>query len=791
MSKKDVTPPPRRITQDLFVLDDNGEIIPAVKPPEVAKAAEAGASQNPAPDANGGSEGGNPPGGATPPSSADDFGDLGGTNGNGADDAVPPPAEFNPAASGPLARVMDGNFLQFASYTICNRAIPTVEDGLKPVQRRILHSLFEKDDGRFIKAANIIGHTMQYHPHGDASIGDALVNLTTKRYLIEGQGNFGNIYTGDGAAAPRYIECRLTSLARDEIFNKKTTAFIASYDGRNQEPVYLPSKLPLLLMLGAEGIAVGLSTRVLPYNFIELLEAEIAIIQKKPFAILPDFQTGGLLDVSEYNDGIGRITTRARLVARGANTVVITEIPYGQTTETLISSIEDAARRKKIPIKSIQDATADKVEIIITLVPGTAVDKAIKAIYAFTKCEEKVTAHMVVIEKNRPCEQTVSEVLRANAEQLVSLLDRELHIRHGELEDARQEKTLVQIFIEERIYKRIEKCTSYDQIRAEIRKGFDPFKERLFRDITDDDIEMLLQVRIRRISLYDMNKNREELEGIMTEMAEVEKNISSIKSYAVKYLKDLIKKYQYVEIEVEETDSEESQKKASEGKGGASAKKAKSAKKKTRKVTVERFPRMTEITTFKAIEMREITATTLSILYDRESGYLGGNVKNGEELFKCSPLDKIIIVWPDGRYKLVPAPEDKFYVDKDMVYAAVHDRDKLFTAVYTENEYPFSCLKRFSFGGVIMNRDYNLMQEPGTIRIFTEGVPKAIWLKYKPAKGQRIMQKVFSPEQEVEVKGVKAKGKQITSKPIQYIAAADTPPRFWDETASTDKGPLI
>ncbi|NLE41477.1 MAG: DNA topoisomerase IV subunit A [Lentisphaerae bacterium] len=790
MSRKPVTPPPRRVTQELFLFDEDGK--PAVAPPAPPSAPETAAGESAADDAPPTAPAATPPGKppAPPQKPHDAFDENGNGNANG-DDEPPAPAEFVPAAGGPLAKVMDGNFLQFASYTICNRAIPTVEDGLKPVQRRILHSLHEKDDGRFIKVANIIGHAMQYHPHGDASIGEALVNLANKRYLIEGQGNFGNIYTGDGAAAPRYIECRLTQLARDEIFNKKTTQFIASYDGRNQEPLLLPSKLPLLLMLGAEGIAVGLSTLILPHNFMELLEAEIAIIQNKPFQVLPDFQTGGLLDLSEYSDGNGRITTRARLETRGAHVVVIREIPFGQTTETLIASIEEAARRKKIPVKSIQDATADKVEIIITLIPGSDVEKAIAGLYAFTKCECKVTTHMVVIENNRPCERTVSEILRANVRQLLELLERELHIRHGELEDARHEKTLVQIFIEEHIYKRIEKCTAYDQIQAEIRKGFAPFKERLYREITDDDIEMLLQVRIRRISLYDRNRNREELEAIMAEMAEVEKNLAALKPYAVRYLKELIRKYKTVEVEIEEEPPAPAATANSRKGADGETKKAKPPKRKLVKKTVERFPRMTEITTFNAIEIRAITATNLTMTYDRETGFMGGAVKSGEELFKCSPLDKLILVWPDGRYKLVPAPGDKLFVDKDLLYAALFDRDRLYTAVYTEKEYPFTCLKRFAFGGTIMNRDYALMQEPGTIRLFTEGVPKAVWIKYKPAKGQRIMQKVFNPEEEVAVKGVKAKGKQITSKPIQYIAADENPPRFWDADAPTDKGRLI
>ncbi|MGI5869366.1 MAG: DNA gyrase subunit A [Kiritimatiellia bacterium] len=792
--RKSVTPPPRRMTQELFLFDEDGKptaaAMPAAAKPSTGDAPEDATTPPTQTE-------GTPP--APPRKPRDAFDDANGDGGAAKrneddDDTGDEPTastEFAPAAGGPLARVMDDNFLQFASYTICNRAIPTVEDGLKPVQRRILHSLHEKDDGRFIKVANIIGHTMQYHPHGDASIGEALVNLANKRYLVEGQGNFGNIYTGDGAAAPRYIECRLTPLARDEIFNKKTTGFIPSYDGRNQEPLLLPSKLPLLLMLGAEGIAVGLTTLILPHNFIELLEAEIAIIQNKPFQVLPDFQTGGLLDVSEYDDGNGRITTRARIEKRGGAVVAITEIPFGQTTESVIASIEDAARRKKVPVKSIQDATADKVDIVITLTAGADVDKAIAGLYAFTKCECKVTTHMVVIEDNRPCERTVSEILRANVRQLLDLLERELRIRLGELEDARHEKTLVQIFIEEHIYKRIEKCTSYEQIQSEIRKGFEPFRERLYREITDEDVEMLLQVRIRRISLYDRNRNREELEAIMAEMAEVRKNLASLKPYAVRYLKELIRKYRTMEVEVEEDPAEPEAPAKPRKRKAADAAKARPARRKRVKKTVERFPRMTEITTFRAIDVRKITATQLSIQYDRETGFLGGAVKTGEALFNCSPLDKLILVWPDGRYRLVPAPEDKLFVDKDLLYAALYDRDRLYTAIYTESEYPFTCLKRFTFGGAIMNRDYALLPEPGTLRLFVEGVPKLVWIKYKPAKGQRILQKVFSPEEEVAVKGVRAKGKQITSKPIQHLSASDTPPRFWDPDANTDKSRLI
>lgn len=354
----------------------------------------------------------------------------------GNDDGPPTPHDHLPVHErhGPLTDLIDFNFLQYASYVICERAIPNVADGLKPVQRRILHALKEKDDGRFIKVANVVGHTMQYHPHGDASIGDALVTLANKRYLIEGQGNFGNIFTGDNAAASRYIECRLTDLARDELFNKDLTDFVSSYDGRNQEPVTLPSKLPLLLMLGAEGIAVGLSTRILSHNFIELLEAEVQIIEEKKrkpvqIDVLPDFQTGGMMDVSEYDKGFGKIKVRACIEKQGPNKLLVTELPCMQTTESVIRSIEEAVKKKKVSVRSISDFTAEHVGIEITLAQGADQDKAIKALYAFTKCETVVSSQLTVIFNKRPAEMNTEQVLRENVRQLLDILHRELTLK--------------------------------------------------------------------------------------------------------------------------------------------------------------------------------------------------------------------------------------------------------------------------------------------------------------------------------------------------------------------------
>ena len=647
---------------------------------------------------------------------------------------------------GPLHELMDSNFLQFASYTICNRAIPTVEDGLKPVQRRIMHALWEKDDGRFIKVANIVGHTMQYHPHGDASIGDALVNLTNKRYLIEGQGNYGNIYTGDPAAATRYIECRLTELARSELFNPKLTDFIPSYDGRNKEPALLPSKLPLLLMLGAEGIAVGLSTSIFPHNFIELLEAQIEIIRNRPFKVLPDFQTGGLMDASEYDDGAGRVKLRAVIERRQQNKLVISALPWGQTTESLISNIEDAIKKKKVPVKQIHDFTAEKVEIELTLNAGTTQDQAVKSLYAFTACEYALTSRPVVLYRNRPREMSVSEILKSCTEQLLELLRRELELRAKELDDLFHAKTLEQIFIEKRIYKLIEEQTTYEDVRQAVMDGFKPYRKKLRREITLDDVERLLQIKIRRISRYDINRNREDIHNVLTEEEEVAKNLKSLRAYATRYIKALIKKY------------------------------------------AKLYPRLTKVaqSPFAQIEVRALTATELTLKLDRQNGYIGTDIRNGEDLFRCSSLDKILVVWKDGRYKMMPPP-DKFFVDNNHIYCAVFDRDKLFTAVYTEPDYGFTYIKRFAFGGAIQNKDYRLAPEKSEVLLLEEETPEAVFVKYKPAKSQRIHQQMFMPT-EVLVKGVSARGIQMTSKDIAKIATKK--PGWWNDTDESVKGVL-
>ncbi|MDB4459266.1 hypothetical protein N9059_01705, partial [bacterium] len=449
--------------------------------------------------------------------------------------------ESDPDDSNPLRKRVDKSFLEYASYVIRDRAIPHLIDGLKPVQRRIMWSVRRNDDGKFIKVANIVGYTMQFHPHGDASIGDALVVLTNKRYLIEGQGNFGNIFTGDRAAASRYIECRLTELARTQLFNDELTEFIPSYDGRNKEPVVLPSKLPLLLMLGAEGIAVGLSCKILPHNFIELLEAQIDILRKKPIYLVPDFPVNCQMDSSQYDDGRGNIRLRARIEIKSENTLLITAISPTSTTDSLINSIEDASRKGKIKVKSISDYTAEKIEIEIKLPPGVKAEKTIPALYAFTDCETSISSRIIVIRENRPVEMSVTQILRFNTMMLKNFLEKELKLAEAKLNEELHFKTLVQIFVENRIYKRIEDCKTNEKVVSEIYIGFEPFKKKLIRNITDADIEKLLAVHIRRISLFDINKHQDEMEKLLRDLAEVRKNLGQLTRYTVRHLKELIK----------------------------------------------------------------------------------------------------------------------------------------------------------------------------------------------------------------------------------------------------------
>jgi topoisomerase-4 subunit A len=670
-------------------------------------------------------------------------------NGNGNGDARHVLAEDVPAA---LARRFVPNqietklharvnrsFLDYASYVIRDRAIPNLSDGLKPVQRRILWALHKMDDGRFMKVANVVGETMKYHPHGDASIGDALVVLTNKRYLIEGQGNFGNIFTGDPAAASRYIECRLTPLAREQIFNDEITETVPSYDGRRDEPVTLPCKLPLLLMLGTEGIAVGMASRILPHNFPELLEAQIAILKKQPFKCLPDFQTGGLMDAREYKDGLGQIKVRAKIKVKDDNTVLIKELPPTTTTESLTASIEDASRKGKIKVKSINDFTSEEVEIEIRAPNGVSADQLVDALYAFTDCEVSISSRIVVIRNNRPVEMTVSDVLRQNTDQLVAILKKELELREHKLQEELHFRTLERIFIEERIYKKIEQCKTNEAVFAAVYEGFKPFTKELVRELTDPDVERLLQVRIRRISLFDINQHREEMEKVRADLAETRKNLKNLTKYVIGHLEALLEKYGPL------------------------------------------YPRLTKSSRYDEVDAKEVAFKGFKVAYDRESGYIGYKVSGEEFRIDCTKFDKLLTVFRDGHYQVVELPE-KLFVGPDLLFCSVPERDRVFTLAYTNREATF--LKRFTFGGTIMNKIYHCIPPKSKVLFFEPDTPKEIYIKYKPAPYQKINQQTCDPN-EVEIKSPKTIGRQISIKDVSSINSRH--PRGWDAEAPTTK----
>ncbi|MGP8198924.1 MAG: DNA topoisomerase IV subunit A [Limisphaerales bacterium] len=639
----------------------------------------------------------------------------------------------------PLHRRVDRSFLDYASYVIRDRAIPNLSDGLKPVQRRILWALHDLDDGRFIKVANVVGHAMKFHPHGDASIGDALVGLANKSYLIEGQGNFGNIFTGDVAAAPRYIECRLTELARTEVFNDEISDFVPTYDGRGKEPVTLPCKLPLLLMLGTEGIAVGMASRILPHNFPELLEAQIAILKKQPFKLLPDFQTGGLMDAREYRDGAGQVTVRAKIKIKDDSTVLIKEIPPTTTTESLTASIEDASRKGKIKVKSINDFTSEEVEIEVRAPSGVSAEQMADALYAFTDCEVTIASRIVVIKDNRPVEMTVSDVLRENTAQLVATLKRELELKEKQLQQELHYKTLVRIFIEERIYKKIEQSRTNEAVTQAVLEGFKPFRRQLRRDLSAEDIEMLLAVRIRRISLFDMNKHREEMDKVKADLAETAKHLGNVTKYAIHHLEALLAKYGPL------------------------------------------YPRLTKSSRYDDVDAREVAFKAFKVAYDRESGYIGYKVSGEEFKSECTKFDKLLLVFRDGHYRVTDLQE-KIFVGPDLVYSAVPERERVMTLAYTNRDATY--LKRFTFGGTILNKEYFCIPPKSKILFFEPDTPRELFIRYKAAPYQKINQQTCQPE-DVEVKSPKTRGRQISIKEVAAINSK--PPRGWDPEAATTK----
>ncbi len=635
-----------------------------------------------------------------------------------------------------LGGMFKGWFLDYASYVILERAVPHINDGLKPVQRRILHAMRRMDDGRYNKVANIIGFTMQFHPHGDASIGDALVQLGQKNLLIDTQGNWGNVATGDGAAAPRYIEARLTKFAQEVVFNPKTTLWKMSYDGRNKEPITLPVKFPLLLAQGVEGIAVGLASKILPHNFNELIDASIAHLEGKGFEIFPDFPAGGMIDVSRYNDGIrgGAVKVRAKIVKQDNRTLNITDIPYGKNTSSLIESIIKANEKGKIKIKKIDDNTAENVEILIHLPAGVSTDKTIDALYAFSDCEVSISPNCCLIENNTPKFIGVSEVLRKNTEHTVHLLTRELEIRRGELEEAWHFASLERIFIENKIYQKIEDCETMEAIIQTIDHGLDPFKKTLRREVTRDDIIKLTEIRIKRISRFDSNKADEYIASLEEEMEQIAYNLEHIIPYSINYFKHIKKTY---------------------GKN---------------------FPRQTEIRNFENIEASKVVVKNEKLFINRQEGFMGTTLRKDEFVCDCSDIDDIILFYKDGRY-LITKVSDKAFIGKGIIHLAVFkkaDKRTIYNVVYRDGKAGSVYVKRFAVTGITRDKVYDLTKgTKGSDVLYFSANPngEAEVLKIILRPKARIRNLIFDYDMaELAIKGRGAMGNILTKYEVQKVS---------------------
>ncbi len=636
-----------------------------------------------------------------------------------------------------LSRMYQDWFLDYASYVILERAVPHITDGLKPVQRRILHAMKRMDDGRYNKVANIIGSTMQFHPHGDASIGDALVQLGQKDLLVDCQGNWGNVLTGDGAAAPRYIEARLSKFALEVLFNPKTTEWKPSYDGRNKEPVTLPAKFPLLLAQGAEGIAVGLSSKILPHNFNDLCDASVAYLEEKDFKIYPDFQTGGYIDVERYNDGErgGSVKVRASIKKLDNKTLVITSLPFGKTTASVVESILKANDKGKIKIKKVDDITAANVEIQIQLAPGVSSDKTIDALYAFTECEISISPNCCVIENDKPHFLTVSDVLRASTNRTKDLLRLELEIEKNEKLESLLFASLEKIFIEERIYKdrEFENAKNMDVAVAHIDKRLEPFKPTFIREITSEDILKLMEIKMARILKFNSDKADELIARYKSDIEEVDLNLNNLIDFTISWYLMLKEKY---------------------GKN---------------------YPRKTEIRSFENIEATKVVEANEKLYINREEGFIGTGMKKDEFVCNCSDIDDIIVFFKDGKYKVVKVSE-KMFVGKGILYANVfkkNDKRTIYNVVYRDGRTAPHYIKRFSVTGVTRDKEYDLTRGKAGSRIVYfsanhNGEAETIKVILKPKPRQRILQfeKDFS---EIDIKGRGAMGNILTKAEVHRI----------------------
>lgn len=630
-----------------------------------------------------------------------------------------------------VKNLFDQNFIQYASYVIRDRAIPEITDGLKPVQRRIIHTLIKTDDGRFTKVANVVGKVMAYHPHGDASIYTALVNLANKELFIDKQGNFGNMYTGDGASAPRYIECRLRSVTKEILStNPKITTYTETYDGRDTEPVAFQAKLPLALILGTEGIAVGMSTNILSHNIREVIDAERKCLRGEKFQLYPDFLTGGLIDVSDYQDGLGKIVTRAKMDTSDEKKIVITELPYGSTTESLCDSIEKAVKNGKIKATSIQDYTSDKVNIEIRLQRGVYTKDVVDSLYAFTECEQTVYCNLLVIKDNMPVQMTCAQVIEHHAKQLTAILKRELELEKEDLTEKLHLRTLERIFVEERIYKKIEEQKTEEGVNKAVKDGFKPFKDEIIRPITDDDADHLLKIPIRRISLYDMSKNKAEVAAINKRIREINKLLKNLVDYAINWLDGI-----------------------------------------EQKLGAENIKRRTKIANINVVDVKTVAKRDKSLKYDEKSGYLGIGVAGGAELFKVTPFDKILYVRKSGIFSVSETP-DKLFVGPQLRFCGFADKESLakvlFTVIYRDPETKWVYIKRCKISAFIMNRDYFLAPEGTEVLHLDTRKNFSFKLNYVKTPRLKILSEIFKAEN-YEEKSLKAKGVRLAAKEVQNV----------------------
>ena len=648
-----------------------------------------------------------------------------------------PVNRFDAAAVHHLSGMYQNWFLDYASYSILDRAVPHLEDGLKPVQRRILHSMKRMDDGRYNKVANIVGHTMQFHPHGDASIGDALVQMGQKDLLIDTQGNWGNILTGSSAAAPRYIEARLSKFALDTVFNPKTTEWKMSYDGRNKEPITLPVKFPLLLAQGAEGIAVGLSTKILPHNFCEICDAAISYLHDQPFRLYPDFPTAGSIDVSKYNDGQrgGSVKVRAKIEKLDQKTLVIREIPFSKTSETLQDSIVKAVEKGKIKARKVEDLTAANVEIQVHLAPGVSSDKTIDALYAFTDCEVSISPNCCVIEDNKPKFLTVSDVLRHTTDRTKDLIRQELEIRKGELLEQLHFQSLEKIFIEERIYKdkKFEEAPNVDKVCEHIDERLTPYYPTLIREVTKDDILRLLEIKMQRILKFNKAKAEELMARLKAEIEEIDRDLANLTEVTSNWFQFLKDKY---------------------GKD---------------------HPRLTEIRNFDTIDSAKVAEANQKLYINRTDGFIGTGLKKDEFVCNCSDLDEIIIFYKDGKYKVIRVAE-KIFVGKNILYVAVfkkNDSRTIYNVVYRDGKKGWYFMKRFNVTSMTRDKEYDLTQgTPGSKVMYFTANPNGeaelikVTLDPSPKLKKIFIEKDFS---EVMIKGRASKGNLLTKNSVHRI----------------------